>query len=75
MVNGKSEADFKFDLSKTSVIILLSDLIIHKLAYLKYLYIETKELRMVMVDGEDMDIKCGEKMGKRKGFGRPVNGT
>lgn len=37
-------ADLKFDFSRTSVIILLNDLIIHKLAYLKYLYIETKEL-------------------------------
>ena len=62
-------------MSKTSVIIPLNDLIIHKLAYLKYLCIETKELRMVMVDGEDRDIKCGEKMGKGKGFGRPVYGT
>lgn len=30
---------------------------------------------MVMVDGEDMDVKCGERMGKRKLFGRPVYGT
>jgi len=39
------------------------------------LYTETKELRMVIVHGEDMDIKYGEKMGKRKGFGGPVYGT
>ena len=30
---------------------------------------------MVIVHGEDMDIKYGEKMGKRKGFGGPVYGT
>lgn len=54
MVNLKQS-----ELSKTSVIILSNDLIIHKPTYLKYLYIETKELRTVVIDGEDVDIKCG----------------
>lgn len=33
---------------------------------MEYLYIHTKELRMVMLDGEDMDIKCEVKLGEKR---------
>ncbi|KAJ7420079.1 hypothetical protein WISP_50220 [Willisornis vidua] len=56
--HGNSSKDLKFDLNKTSVINLLDDLV----RYLHYLYIETKELRMVMMNGENMGIGCGAKL-------------
>lgn len=68
-------ADLKFDLNKNSLIILQNDLIIHKWPTQKCSDIETKELRRMMIYGEDMDTECAEKLGKRKGFGKPVYGT
>lgn len=36
------------------------------MAYLQYLYIGTKELRMVMMNDENMDIRRGEKSERKK---------
>lgn len=36
------------------------------MAYLQYLYIGTKELRMVMMNDENMDIRRGEKSEREK---------
>lgn len=61
----------KLDLNKTSVINLLNNNTTSNnntttnnpflMAYLQYLYIGTKELRMLMMNDENMDIRCGGK--------------
>lgn len=64
----------KLDLNKTGVINLLNidnnntstttDSFL--MAYLQYFYIGTKELRMVMMNDENMDIRRGEKSEREK---------